>query len=124
MVVRRLSGVLHLEGEESVDGISCDRCGKSLLIDEEVRYQVKVVVQAAYDPMEISTTDLEKTSPDSWKSLLKKLENLSAEEAQDQVYREINFDLCPPCQKIYLTKPIPDTDVFGSSNSSGSGMST
>ena len=71
-----------------MDGISCDRCSKSLLIDEEVRYQVKVVVQAAYDPMEISTTDLEKTSPDSWKSLLKKLENLSAEEAQDQVYRD------------------------------------
>lgn len=107
-----------------MDGISCDRCEKSLLIDEEVRYQVKVVVQAAYDPMEISAEDLKKTSPDTWKSLIKSLENLSAEEAQDQVYREIRFDLCPPCQKIYLTSPIPGTDVSGSSNSSGSGIST
>ena len=107
-----------------LDGISCDRCGKSLLIDEEVRYQVKVVVQAAYDPMEISAEDLQGTGPESWKSLIKSLENLSAEEAQDQVYREIRFDLCPPCQKIYLTNPIPGTDVSGSSNSSGSGIST
>lgn len=107
-----------------LDGISCDRCGKSLLIDEDVRYQVKVIVQAAYDPMEISKGDLEKTGVDSWKSLLKSLENLSAEEAQDQVYREIRFDLCPPCQKAYLVSPIPGTDVSGSSSSSGSGIST
>ena len=57
-------------------------------------------------------------------SKIKSLENLSAEEAQDQVYREIRFDLCPPCQKIYLTNPIPGTDVSGSSNASGSGIST
>jgi hypothetical protein len=107
-----------------LDGISCDRCGKSLLIDEEVRYQVKIVVQAAYDPMEISTQDLQGKGPDSWKNLIKSLENLSAEEAQDQVYREIRFDLCPPCQKIYLASPIPGTDVSGSSSSSGSGIST
>ena len=40
-----------------MEGITCDRCGKSLLIDESVRYEVKIVVQAAYDPMELTAED-------------------------------------------------------------------
>ncbi len=90
-----------------MDGISCDRCSKSLLIDEEVRYTVKIVVQAAYDPMEISREDLKRSGEGEWADLLKKVEHLSEKEAQDQVHREFNFDLCPPCQKLYLETPLP-----------------
>ena len=28
------------------------------------------------------------------------------EEAQDQVYRELHFDLCPECQQEYLRSPL------------------
>jgi hypothetical protein len=90
-----------------MEGISCDRCNKSLLIDEDVRYQVHIVVQAAYDPMEITTEDLKKSNPGSWAALIQQLENLTEQEAQDQVHREFHFDLCPPCQKIYLETPLP-----------------
>ncbi|MEC9476655.1 MAG: hypothetical protein VX764_06430 [Planctomycetota bacterium] len=90
-----------------MDGISCDRCGKGLLIEEEVRYQVHIVVQAAYDPMEITREDLEKTGKFDWSALMEKLAQLSEEEAQDQIHRELRFDLCPPCQKLYLATPLP-----------------
>ena len=90
-----------------MDGISCDRCGKGLLIDEEVRYQVHIVVQAAYDPMEITREDLEKSGHFDWKTLMESLSQLTEEEAQDQIHRELRFDLCPPCQKLYLTTPLP-----------------
>ena len=90
-----------------MEGISCDRCNKSLLIDEDVRYQVHIVVQAAYDPMEITKEDLKKSNPGSWSALMRQLEKLTEQEAQDQVHREFRFDLCPPCQKIYLATPLP-----------------
>jgi len=90
-----------------MEGISCDRCTKSLLIDEDVRYQVHIVVQAAYDPMEITKEDLKKSNPGSWSALMRQLEKLTEQEAQDQVHREFHFDLCPPCQKIYLETPLP-----------------
>ena len=90
-----------------MEGISCDRCNKSLLIDEDVRYQVHIVVQAAYDPMEITADDLKNSNPGSWAALIQQLEKLTAQEAQDQVHREFRFDLCPPCQKIYLATPLP-----------------
>jgi hypothetical protein len=31
---------------------------------------------------------------------------MSPEEAQDQVYREFSFDLCPACQREYLRHPL------------------
>jgi hypothetical protein len=90
-----------------MEGITCDRCGKGLLIDEEVRYEVKIVVQAASDPMELTTQDLAKDHRSEIERLLKQLEQLSPDEAQDQVYREMSFDLCPPCQRAYLRQPLP-----------------
>ena len=90
-----------------MDGICCDRCGKGLLLEEDVRYQVHIVVQAAYDPMEITHDDLAKTSSSNWKNLLARLETMTEKEAQDQIHRELQFDLCPPCQKLYLETPLP-----------------
>ena len=101
-----LSGVRGAEGVP-VHGLNCDRCDKTLLLDEDVRYEVRIVVQAAYDPMEITRADLESSSEGDWRRLIEKLETLSAEEAQNQIYRELQFDLCPGCQKDYLRQPIP-----------------
>ena len=87
-------------------GLHCDRCDRTLLLDESVRYEVRVIVQAAYDPMEITREDLARANAEDWQALLAELEGLSADEAQDQVYRELRFDLCPRCQREYLRDPL------------------
>ena len=94
-----------------MQGISCDRCDKSLLIDEDVRYEVRIVVQAAYDPMEITSQQLAETRPVDWKNLVEHLEKMTEDEMQDQVYRELRFDLCPGCQKDYLREPLPQRSL-------------
>ncbi|MHC4606216.1 MAG: hypothetical protein ACYTAF_04710 [Planctomycetota bacterium] len=91
-------------------GISCDRCGKGLLIDEEVRYEVRIEVKAAHDPMELTEEDLARDHEAEMARLLEKMKDLTEQEAQDQVYREFRFDLCPPCQKEYLRDPLPKKD--------------
>jgi len=95
--------------------LTCDRCGKTLLLEENVRYKVKIEVYAAYDPMEISADDLAKDHQAEIRRLLERMNDLSAEEAQDSVYREMEFDLCPCCQREYLRNPLgmdgePGTD--------------
>jgi hypothetical protein len=88
------------------DGITCDRCGKSLLVDEEVRYLVKVEVWAAYDPMEIAPEDLAKDRSEEIRSLTEQLGRMTEQEAMDSVYRKLVFDLCPSCQRDYLANPL------------------
>lgn len=89
-----------------MDGITCDRCGKGLLIDEDVRYEVKIIVKAACDPMELTAEDVAQSREDQINRLLEALKDLSPQEAQDQVYREFSFDLCLRCQREYLQNPL------------------
>jgi hypothetical protein len=88
------------------DGLTCDRCGTNLLVQEEVRYVVRMEVWAAYDPMEIVPEDLEKDRAGEIRDLMGKLEAMTEQEAMDSVYRRMVFDLCPACQRAVLADPL------------------
>jgi hypothetical protein len=81
---------------------TCDGCGGELLAASEVRYEVRIEVKAAYDPLEISAEDLQKDYRAEIARVLRQLEGLSVTEAQNQVHRAFDFDLCPTCQRRYL----------------------
>jgi hypothetical protein len=89
-----------------MDHQTCDRCGKELLLDSEVRYEVKIEVKAAYDPLHMTEEDLAKNFQEEIARVLQQLENLSVAEAQNQVYRLFEFDLCPTCQRDFIRNPL------------------
>jgi hypothetical protein len=88
--------------EKPMNHSTCDGCGTALPAESEVRYEVRIEVKAAYDPLEISAEDLEKDYRAEIAKLLRRLEGLSAAEAQNQIYRAFVFDLCPACQRRYI----------------------
>ena len=89
-----------------MDRLTCDGCGAPLLVESDVRYEVKIEVKAAYDPLEITSDDLAKDHTAEMTALIAKLQNVTEAEAMDEVYRSFRFDLCTPCQKKYLKKPL------------------
>ncbi len=89
-----------------MDGISCDSCGAGLLIEEDVRYLVKIEVFAAYDPMEISRDDLARDTRKEMNRLLEKMKHMDPQELEDQVYTNFQYDLCPQCQRAYIRDPL------------------
>jgi hypothetical protein len=84
-------------------GLSCDRCGKSLLIDEETRYLARVEVVAAYDPPELTKQDLERDFDAEIRRLVKAMEGRPAAALEEQVAVVRRFDLCPPCRVAVLS---------------------
>ena len=88
-----------------MDHLICDRCGNGLLLDAPVRYEVKISVTSAYDPLELTQEDLARAE-DELKRLIEKLKDYSPEKAQDEVHREFRFDLCATCQKTFLSNPL------------------
>ncbi len=88
------------------DGISCDRCGKGLLVDEPVRYEVNVEVKAAYDPMEITAADLARDLEAEMRTLIRSLEERPAAELEREIYFRGRYDLCGRCQKEFLSDPL------------------
>lgn len=88
-----------------MDRLTCDRCGRGLLLDAPVRYEVKIEVASAYDPLELTGEDLAKAQ-EEMRRVLEQLKDYSAEAAQDEVYRRFRFDLCATCQKAFLKNPL------------------
>jgi hypothetical protein len=93
-----------------MDRLTCDRCGSGLLLDAPVRYEVRLEVKSAYDPLELSEEDLIDAQAELHK-LVEKLKDYSAEQAQDEIYRAFRFDLCATCQKVFLKNPLGKKDA-------------
>lgn len=89
-----------------MDGLVCDACGETLLLNEDVRYILRTEGHAAYDPLEITRQDLERDFESEMKALLESLQGLSAEDAGAQVHKVFAFDLCPRCWAAFVSDPL------------------
>ena len=96
-----------------MDGLVCDACGGTLLLEAEVRYVVKIDGYAAYDPLELTRRDLERDFDAEMKALMETLSSLGEDEAQDQVHRAFVFDLCPACWRRYIKDPLSGLRTAG-----------
>lgn len=88
--------------------LACDRCDRSLLVHEDVRYEVEIVVKAGYDVMELNLDKIRETDVSAELERLKcVIEGKTAEELEQEVYTRFTFDLCLRCQREYVKNPLP-----------------
>ncbi|MBX3466943.1 MAG: hypothetical protein KF878_08595 [Planctomycetes bacterium] len=88
--------------------LACDRCGRSLLVFEDVRYEVVIRVTAAYDPLELDLDTIAKADVSAeLERLARAVGKKTAQELEDEVWKELKFDLCGRCQREYLKDPLP-----------------
>lgn len=81
----------------------CDRCGKGLLLEEQVRYVANLEVFAAYDTMELTAKDIEGTDHEAEiRKLLEQIAQSEPSDLQDQVHRNWRVDLCLACQQWFI----------------------
>lgn len=83
----------------------CDACGRNLK-KEELRYRVKIEVSAIYEQNEIHLADLIRNHQQEILQLIKRMEEMSADELEEQIYKSFEFDLCPVCHREYIKTPI------------------
>ncbi|MFA5795091.1 MAG: hypothetical protein WC980_08535 [Candidatus Brocadiia bacterium] len=84
----------------------CDMCGKGLLLDDNVRYEVTIEVKSAYDPMDIVRNDLDRDLQNEFLNLIEQLKHRDQQELDDEVYKVFKFDLCLSCQKKFIRNPL------------------
>ncbi|MHC4473585.1 MAG: hypothetical protein ACYS99_21800 [Planctomycetota bacterium] len=84
----------------------CDRCGRGLLVDHDVRYEVRIEVKAGFDPPELTRADLERDYREEIRRLLERMEEMDPEALEEQVYALRRYDLCPPCRDEWLGDPL------------------
>ena len=88
-----------------MEGLVCDRCGKSLLVDEQVRYRMHVTITAAYDPLELTDKDLEGDLRKQVADAIEGAKGASEQELEEEITAQRQYDLCPPCSRVVLENP-------------------
>ena len=84
----------------------CDNCQKDLARDGSNHYILKIEAFAAAGRLEFTAADMERDHTAEIKRVIAELENVSADQIEDQVYRSLRFDLCPACHHRFLTDPL------------------
>lgn len=88
--------------------LACDRCDRSLLVFDDVRYEVEIVVKSAYDPMELNLDEIAQADHSAeLERLAKVIAGKTAEELEAEVYKKFTFDLCLRCQREFIKDPLP-----------------
>jgi hypothetical protein len=88
------------------DGLSCDRCGKTLLVDEEVRYTAELKVYAAYDVLEVTREELMRDRRDEIARLAVEIAAREQRALEDEVAWTAKLDLCPACARRFREDPL------------------
>jgi hypothetical protein len=84
---------------------TCDGCGKEIP-QKSLRYKVKINIQAAYDTLEIKLGDLLRDHEAELRALLERIEDMDAQQLEDEIYKVFHLDLCPDCYHSYIKDPL------------------
>lgn len=85
---------------------SCDRCKRILDPEEDLRYVVKIEVQAALEPVDVDEEEDDRDHLVEIQEVLERLEDDDDYELGEDVYSKRRFDLCPECYRKFIKNPI------------------
>ena len=88
---------------------SCDLCKRELNPEEDLRYVVKMEVFAAFDPS--ADDDDDRDHLEEIQNILERLDDVENDQAGDEVYQQLRFDLCPQCRKKFIRNPLARESV-------------
>ena len=83
----------------------CDGCGV-VLGKDALRYTVNIDVRAAYDELQVSLMDLVRDHRTEMLRLIERMKHKDAAEIEESVYKNIKLDLCPSCQRAFISAPL------------------
>jgi hypothetical protein len=85
---------------------SCDRCKR--LIDPEVdlRYVVRLEVQAIMETLDVDDLDDERDHLLEIQEMLEQLDEGEGEQLADDFYQKHRYDICADCYREYLKNPL------------------
>lgn len=85
---------------------SCDRCKRHLDSDEDLRYVVRIEIEAKFDGLDGEPDD-DRDHLLELHEVLERLEDTDEDNSVDEeVYRRKRFDLCAECYRKYLKNPL------------------
>lgn len=85
---------------------TCDRCKKVIHPESDLRYTVKVEIQAAMEPLDMDELEDDTDHLLELQEILERLDDADSELIGDDIYQRQRFDLCSECFSHYKKNPL------------------
>ena len=85
---------------------SCDRCKCELDSETEVRYTVRMEIQAIVEPLDGEIRDDERDHLLEIHEILENLEQAESDQLGDDSYQHGRYDLCVDCYRQFIQNPL------------------
>ena len=85
---------------------ACDRCKRVIDPDDEVRYVVRMEVQAVFESTEAEENDDDRDHLLEIHEILERLDCEDSELGGEDVYHRRRFDLCSDCYRKFTQNPV------------------
>ena len=85
---------------------SCDRCQRLIETEDEVRYVVRLEIEAKLGENVFADQDDDRDHLSEIHEILERQDDERESLADDEVYSRKRFDLCAECYREYLRNPV------------------
>ena len=85
---------------------SCDRCKRMIDPEQDLRYVVKMEIQAAMDPIDVDDVEDDRDHLLEIQEILERLDDEESACIGDDVYQKRRYDLCSDCYQKFARNPI------------------
>ena len=85
---------------------SCDRCKRIIDSEQDLRYVVKIEIQAAMEPQEVNEDEEDRDYLMEIEDILERMDDDEEMTVGDDIYQQRGFDLCPQCYRKFIKTPV------------------
>lgn len=85
---------------------TCDRCQRVIDLEQELRYVVRVEIEAIMDPAQPSEPDDDRDHLLEIDEILERVDAVESAASGDEIYQKRRYDLCPHCYRKFAANPL------------------
>jgi hypothetical protein len=85
---------------------TCDRCKRVIDPEQELRYVVRLEIEAVMDPVHEQDPQDDRDHLLEIDEILERVDAAECDAISEEVYQKRRFDLCPSCQRKFAANPL------------------
>jgi hypothetical protein len=85
---------------------SCDRCKRVIEPEQDLRYVVRIEIEAAMDPLHEGEVQDDRDHLMEIDEILERVDASESPDIGDEIFERKRYDLCPQCFRKFIQNPV------------------